>query len=755
MFNIFSRNNTPQSPVQPVFSETFCVIHEESVDWRCRALIAEENNVELYVYKATEEAKPFYEIIFKKDKLFKYVIYHHENKTETCKLFDHLKIVLNNLNKMISNYRWTAEQNLRSIVNCLKVNSMWTGTHIASRLGWDPFIRENDHVVKEEINVQIFPDKSTPLQLAIQNDHYQAVKCLLDYKPDLDLLNHRNFSVLHFAALSTLDILTLVLQQERMFERIQWKNSDGCTALVLACVAAKFDNVFQFLKTGLTKEMLTMPFPKPQSELTDSGQVSNDDHKNYVRVEFTNQDFQDFDLQDIVKAGSPLHWIKHTRLLERLIDQNFDINAKNLLGETPLHVMVKRNRVKCAIVLLYNNAHVNSQNLFGFTPLHYAIKQNDVVMTQTLIVFNANIDCENFLNESARHLAAKEAVTNSGIVLFLLSSLGAKRCSTEMSNCQEGCSSAGTFEGRYNQKFLHLDLSAEKNRIKFAFENIKLKKSRTKDNERKQGANMLCLDGGGIRGMLTVQLLADIEKRLKHPIASYFKWMAGTSTGSFIVTFLTQGRSLKEIRNIYFRLKSKVLVGDRPYDTNNLEDLLRTLCGAELQMKDLKTTFNKNVIIAATLIDRWPMKLHLFRSYINPYEALELEDNDSLSRPPIQDQLVWKALRASSSAPTYFQTFGPFVDGALIANNPTIDALADFYLHNDVLLKNGQECEQLNLVLSLGTGACKPVETLVQEMSSLYSMNPIEINNNIRYMLYMIKMLLFEICNTDDHIVSR
>ena len=44
---------------------------------------------------------------------------------------------------------------------------------------------------------------------------------------------------------------------------------------------------------------------------------------------------------------------------------------------------------------------------------------------------------------------------------------------------------------------------------------------------------------------------------------------------------------------------------------------------------------------------------------------------------------MWKAARASGAAPTYFKTMGRFVDGGLIANNPTLDVLSEIQLYHN------------------------------------------------------------------------
>lgn len=42
---------------------------------------------------------------------------------------------------------------------------------------------------------------------------------------------------------------------------------------------------------------------------------------------------------------------------------------------------------------------------------------------------------------------------------------------------------------------------------------------------------LLSLDGGGIRGLILVVILMEIEKALGKPIVKCFDWIAGTSTG--------------------------------------------------------------------------------------------------------------------------------------------------------------------------------------------------------------------------------
>ena len=72
---------------------------------------------------------------------------------------------------------------------------------------------------------------------------------------------------------------------------------------------------------------------------------------------------------------------------------------------------------------------------------------------------------------------------------------------------------------------------------------------------------ILALDGGGIRGILSVEILAKIETVLreklgkdeKFVLADYFDFIAGTSTGGIIAACLSWGMTVDRIRDFYLR----------------------------------------------------------------------------------------------------------------------------------------------------------------------------------------------------------
>ena len=52
---------------------------------------------------------------------------------------------------------------------------------------------------------------------------------------------------------------------------------------------------------------------------------------------------------------------------------------------------------------------------------------------------------------------------------------------------------------------------------------------------------VLCMDGGGIRGLVLTELLFSLEETTGHQIADLFDWVSGTSTGSYLALALAAG----------------------------------------------------------------------------------------------------------------------------------------------------------------------------------------------------------------------
>lgn len=62
------------------------------------------------------------------------------------------------------------------------------------------------------------------------------------------------------------------------------------------------------------------------------------------------------------------------------------------------------------------------------------------------------------------------------------------------------------------------------------------------DLRRRFGSRILCLDGGGVRGLVQIEVLRQIEKRTGKKITDLFDWIVGTSTGGIIALALVYGK---------------------------------------------------------------------------------------------------------------------------------------------------------------------------------------------------------------------
>ena len=126
-----------------------------------------------------------------------------------------------------------------------------------------------------------------------------------------------------------------------------------------------------------------------------------------------------------------------------------------------------------------------------------------------------------------------------------------------------------------------------------------------------------------------------------------------------------------------------------------MEMCLKESYGADLKIRD---SDKPRSIITTVLGDKNPPVLHLICNYG------ETAEGDIMRS---QDMMVWEAARASSAAPLYFYPFNEkYVNGGVMANNPTLDAMAEIFHQGERESKD----VRLGLVFSIGTGNPPNVE---------------------------------------------
>lgn len=249
----------------------------------------------------------------------------------------------------------------------------------------------------------------------------------------------------------------------------------------------------------------------------------------------------------------------------------------------------------------------------------------------------------------------------------------------------------------------------------------------TKDGQPKR---ILALDGGGLRGIVTLGILKEVEKtlRAKHDddpkfvLGDYFDLIAGTSTGAIIAAGLAQGMSIAELTNHYMDLGEKVF-----QKSFFRRGALRTMYSAKDLIKELKKVFGKDttlgfggtstgLLIVAKRLDTgsaWPVSNNPFGEYYDD------RPSGSIGNGKYQ---LWQIVRASTAAPAFFEpeaitisegvpgrkdVKGEFVDGGVSPhNNPALQAL--MYATLDGYNIEWDTGKDKILLVSVGTGLPDP-----------------------------------------------
>ena len=224
---------------------------------------------------------------------------------------------------------------------------------------------------------------------------------------------------------------------------------------------------------------------------------------------------------------------------------------------------------------------------------------------------------------------------------------------------------------------------------------------------------VLCIDGGGIRGIIPAVILAEIERQTGRPIHQLFDLIAGTSTGGILALALvkpgkgrrpqytaedviqlyeTQGRRIFS-RSLLHRVVSLDGLANKKYQSGPVESVFEEFFGEAMLSQALSD-------VMVTSYDIQSRNAFFFRNY-------RAEKNKEF------DYLMRDVARATSAAPTYFepelikkpkQAYA-LIDGGVFANNPSMCALVDAMREFKKVLSDV-------VMVSLGTGkeTMRPLE---------------------------------------------
>ncbi|MEH7387658.1 CBASS cGAMP-activated phospholipase [Bacillus sp. JJ1521] len=204
---------------------------------------------------------------------------------------------------------------------------------------------------------------------------------------------------------------------------------------------------------------------------------------------------------------------------------------------------------------------------------------------------------------------------------------------------------------------------------------------------------ILCIDGGGIRGVYAVAILRAIEKEYKQPISDMFDMIAGTSTGSIIAASATLELDMGEVQESYIKYGEKIFTKQSKigflksvYSDRYLRHYIQEAFG-EITLFDIR----KPLLIPTVDITHGKPFVHR-TNYGNAEQ-----DDHSIK--------LWDAVLSSCSAPVFFPPNNIknnylAIDGGLWANNPSLVCITEAQHHFKKDLTDIQ-------IMSIGTGLQK------------------------------------------------
>ncbi|KIY03273.1 uncharacterized protein Z520_01740 [Fonsecaea multimorphosa CBS 102226] len=258
-----------------------------------------------------------------------------------------------------------------------------------------------------------------------------------------------------------------------------------------------------------------------------------------------------------------------------------------------------------------------------------------------------------------------------------------------------------------------------------------------RERPRCAGTRLLTLDGGGVRGIIELAIIQEMEKRLglQIPFRDYFDLVVGTSTGGIIALGRTMGdrnadtqtslltKAFKSFASSTFvhpragSLLTKIGLGhfvtsvvmsfglyQALFDSTPLENGLKDFFGDQTSLFGSARTRHHqcSTRVAVIATKEFGKRAHLITSYNRPNLAsssdFEREDDES------KGMRIWEAGLATAAAPFYLAPFKKaetgilYFDGALHMNCPAPGAV------EEIRKLWPEHTPSLDVLLSIGTG---------------------------------------------------
>lgn len=229
---------------------------------------------------------------------------------------------------------------------------------------------------------------------------------------------------------------------------------------------------------------------------------------------------------------------------------------------------------------------------------------------------------------------------------------------------------------------------------------------------------ILCIDGGGIRGIIPSKFLSNLENYIsKHKgeetrLNEYFDLICGTSTGGIIAIGLGLGMTAKDINKLYEENATKIFGSPKTGFLRRMKQFFLPKHTRKNLNSILKNSFSMYSDDSDTRLGH--SKTRLCIPAFNASTGNTVVFKTSHHKDYTRDYQIpaYQVALATSAAPTYFTpyeinyqqkrstekvNFMNMVDGGIFANNPSLIGLSE-------ALALGYSFNQIK-ILSIGTGS--------------------------------------------------
>ncbi|KJH49002.1 ankyrin repeat protein [Dictyocaulus viviparus] len=640
-----------------------------------------------------------------------------------------VRILCSKLDSLLSTVDERSLRNggLYNLMDFVSREPTWEATHYAAACGFNSFLKaaleKDPHLVLGFATCE----GEFAVHIAAKSNQLETVRLLLEYGADLCQKDAMGRNVIHWAAANSSSTLKELSNEASFIKAIGIQDEYGLVPLALAIHKANFESVKILMGSANTFPPANAP---PLLNVL-CGMKYSEGLANCLALVIT---ITPSIVEQVDRNGRcVLHLQLDKKVLLEVLKHSFgniDVNLKDVDGQTPLHLAVNRGDVGGAVALLCYGADVNVKDKQNRSALIRAIQVEHLDVIKLLLLFDADLNSVDEQGQSVHDIVktSKRKMEIDALITQMTPPL---------------------LSSPTPKKIYFDDLTDILALLDYQ-QNETVSTQKCVEIPSGEIVNVLSLDGGGIRGLVLIQVLCELEKRLGSNLITKFHWLGGTSTGAILALALSQGKTIADCRSIFLRYKDDIFYGMRPYSGTNMESFLQSEFGKKTTLADITS---KKVMVITCIANVCPPKMEVFRNY---QLHLSAADNENMGFRSPENTHVYVAARCSSAAPTYFPPFeNKYMDGGLIANNPCLQLISDIQLVNSSLRMACEidKCYRIGCILSVGTG--RTAERSLESFDPNIPKSFAELGNSmIAAIDFMKNLLLDQIAKADGKVVD-